>query len=69
MREGVDLIKMHTCVRLPKNKLKIIFKKTRRAPKCVPTVKLRPALQASSFLASLTTELYLKISICVLVAV
>lgn len=69
MRVGVDLIKMHACVRLPKNKLKIVFKKTRRAPRCVPTVELRLALQASSFLASLTTKLYLKISICVLVAV
>lgn len=64
MREGVGLIKMHAHVRLPKNKLKIVFKKTRTAPRCVPTVEPRPALQASSFLASLTTELDLKISIC-----
>lgn len=64
MREGVDLIKMPARVRLPKNKLKIVFKETRRAPRCVPTVELRPALQASSFLASLTAELDLKIRIC-----
>lgn len=63
MRGGV--IQLHTCIRLSKDKLKIVLKKKEaKSPWLFPTVKLRPVLQASPFLASFTARPYLKVSTC-----